>query len=116
MHFFEDEFQRTVQQWAATLPNMEEDKYNIVPLMQNFALSYQYIRETSNGLTKEHGQRRGVDDLFGLAFHRPGFKCDFACVSFHLLAYILSAATTSERRNDIVLCSWILILTHSRTQ
>jgi hypothetical protein len=57
-----------VREWASTLCLAEGDKYGILSELHTLALAYSRVRKTSNNHSKEHGQRRGIDDIIEVAF------------------------------------------------
>ena len=67
--------------WAASLPAVEVDEYGILTALPFLALAFSRIRKTSDNHSKEHAQRRGVDDIIELAFSvRLACHCDFKYV------------------------------------
>ncbi|KAM6496619.1 hypothetical protein JOM56_007092 [Amanita muscaria] len=71
-------FQLVVRTWASTLSSVEEDEYGILTALPNLAFAYDHVCKTSNNHSKEHTQRRSIDDIIELAFSaRVDRDCDF---------------------------------------
>ncbi|KAF8340064.1 hypothetical protein F5887DRAFT_1136662 [Amanita rubescens] len=71
-------FQLAVRTWASTLSSVEEDEYGILTALPNLAFAYDHVCKTSNNHSKEHTQRRSIDDIIELAFSaRVDRHCDF---------------------------------------
>jgi hypothetical protein len=67
---------------ASTLRLVEGDEYGILPALPTLALAFSRVRKTSDNHSKEHTQRRGIDDIIELAFSaRLDRHCDFKYVS-----------------------------------
>lgn len=67
-----------MRRWASTLRSVEEDKYGILPVLPTLALAYSRVRKTSNNRSKEHIQRRSIDEIIELAFSaRIDRHCEF---------------------------------------
>ena len=54
--------------WASTLSLVETDEYNIEGALRQLALAHHRIRNTLNNKSREHSQRRGIDDIIEIAF------------------------------------------------
>ncbi|KAF9440727.1 hypothetical protein P691DRAFT_73061 [Macrolepiota fuliginosa MF-IS2] len=71
-------FQLAVRTWASTLSSVEEDEYGILTALPNLAFAYDHVCKTSNNHSKEHTQRRSIEDIIELAFSaRVDRHCDF---------------------------------------
>jgi hypothetical protein len=67
-----------VRTWASTLRPVEGDEYGILPALPTLAFAYSHVRKTSNNRSKEHIQRRSIDDIIDLAFSaRLDRHCQF---------------------------------------
>ena len=70
-----------MQRWASTLRMVEEDEFGILPSLPILAFAFNHICNTSNNHSKEHAQRRGIDDIIDLAFSaRHDRHCEFRYV------------------------------------
>ena len=64
--------------WASTLESVEGDEYGILPALPTLAFAYNNVRKTSNNRSKDHSQRRSIDDIIDLAFSaRLDRHCQF---------------------------------------
>jgi hypothetical protein len=73
-----------VGEWASTLRPTNEDEYGVLGVLNTLALAYSRVRKTANNRSKEHGQRRGIDDIIEIAFSaRADRHCDFR----HVLSF-----------------------------
>ena len=59
-----------MHRWASTLLPVEEDKYGILPVLPTLALAYSRVRKAPNNRSKEHIQRRSIDEIIELALVR----------------------------------------------
>ncbi|EDR03500.1 uncharacterized protein LACBIDRAFT_307258 [Laccaria bicolor S238N-H82] len=74
----EPEFQFRVARWASTLRTVEEDEFVILPALPTLAFAFNRILKASNNRSKEHAQRRAIDDIIELAFSaRRDRHCNF---------------------------------------
>ena len=89
--------------WASTLSSVEEDEYGILTALPNLAFAYDHVCKTSNNHSKEHTQRRSIDDIIELAFSaRVDRHCDFKYVfsprAFAYISYNLAIRTEESYR------------------
>ena len=70
--------------------------YDILSELHTLALACSRVRKTANNKSKEHGQRRGIDDIIELAFSiKPDRHSDFKYAPLSLsLSLSLSPLTT----------------------
>ena len=83
---------------------MQGDEYgSLSGVLNTLLLAYSRVRTTSNHHSKEHGQRRGIDDTIELAFSgRTDRHCEFKYV-LSLLAVEtrgVGSANVDERLNN----------------
>jgi len=71
---YEAEFQYAVHTWASTLEPVEGDEYGILPALPTLAFAYNHVRKTSKNHSKEHSQRRSIDNIIDLSFS-AGLYC-----------------------------------------
>ena len=67
--------------WALTFPSVEGDEHGILTALPHLAFAYARVLKTSNNHSKEHAQRRSIDDIIDLAFSTMDDRhCDFKYV------------------------------------
>ncbi|KAF8345047.1 hypothetical protein F5887DRAFT_885364 [Amanita rubescens] len=94
-------FQLTVRKWASKLTPVEGDEYGILPALPTLAFAYSHVRKTSNNLSKEHTQRRSIDDIIELAFSaKVDCHCDFKTEESYRL--VASAGNPDARSDALV--------------
>ena len=72
-----------MNRWASTLPPVEGDEFGILPALPTLAFAFSRICKTSNNHSKEHAQRRAINDVIELAFSAGLDRhCDFKYVFF----------------------------------
>jgi hypothetical protein len=70
-----------VRTWALTFPSVEGDEHGILTALPHLAFAYARVLKTSNNHSKEHAQRRSIDDIIDLAFSTMDDRhCDFKYV------------------------------------
>ena len=83
----QSEFHLGVRSWASTFSSVEGDEYGILTTLPFLAFAYDHVCKTPNDHSKEHIQRRSIDDIMELAFStRLDRHCDFEYV-FSLQAF-----------------------------
>lgn len=94
----EPEFQSRVKKWASTLRTVDQDEFGILTALPTLAFAFNRSCKTSNKRSKEHAQRRGIDDIIELAFSaRRDRHCDFATEeSYRLVASLGNPDAVSD--------------------
>ncbi|KAF5381044.1 hypothetical protein D9615_004039 [Tricholomella constricta] len=83
----EADFQAAIRAWASRLRPVDLDNYGILSELHTLALAYSRIRKTSNNRSKEHSQRRGIDDILEMALSaRADCHTDFRTEESYRLA------------------------------
>ncbi|KAF8345161.1 hypothetical protein F5887DRAFT_1198087 [Amanita rubescens] len=104
----EPEFQLAVRTWASTLRPVEGDEYGILPVLSTLALAFSRVRKMSDNHSKEHSQRRGIDDIIELAFSaRLDRHCDFKTEESYRL--VASAGNPDAQSDTLVTIPSVII-------
>ncbi len=89
--------------WASTLSSVEGDAYGILTALPQLAFAYAHVLKTSNNHSKEHTQRRSIDDIIDLAFSTMADRhCDskyvFSSRAFAFISYNFAIRTENSYR------------------